>query len=326
MFRRAVFPAAGALVLALLTPGVARAQLVFESVGIRALGMAGAFVAVADDASAAYWNPAGLVVGAPLGTTIEWNRFQTGNQNAPPAPGPTLRNATFASVASWPLGISYGRLRSTWLAAGPGGQLVSEKVETFQVGATLVQTIVPGLVVGSTLKYLRGSFATGPSGGQTVGDALGQGMDLDGPGENHFDFDIGLMADLKKVRLGVTGRNLLEPQFTSAAGTAIRLQRLTRAGVAFLPTAGLTLAMDVDLDTVDLRDGLRRMIALGGEGRLGSRVAMRGGVRWDTKGASQPVTALGLSVSLRARFWLEGYYSRGQRDEDRGFGIGFRAG
>jgi hypothetical protein len=204
--------------------------------------------------------------------------------------------------------------------------VVSEKVETFQVGATLVQTIVPGLVVGSTLKYLRGSFATGPSGGPTVEDALDQGLDLDGPGENHFDFDIGLMADLKKVRLGFTGRNLLEPQFTSAAGTAIKLQRLTRAGVAFLPSAGLTLAMDVDLDTVDLRDGLRRMIALGGEGRLGSRVAVRGGVRWDLKGESQPVTALGLSVSLRPRFWLEGYYSRGQRDEDRGFGIGFRAG
>jgi hypothetical protein len=326
MFRRAVFLTAGALAIALLTPAGARAQLVFESVGIRALGMAGAFVAVADDASAAYWNPAGLVVGSPLGTTIEWNRFQTGNQKAPPGPGPTLRSGTFASVASWPVGVSYGRLRSTWLAAGPGGEVVSEKVETFQLGATLVQTIVPGLVVGSTLKYLRGSFATGPSGGPTVEDALDQGMGLDGPGENHFDFDIGLMADLKKVRLGVTGRNLLEPQFTSAAGTAIKLQRLTRAGVAFLPSAGLTLAMDVDLDTVDLRDGLRRMIALGGEGRLGSRVAVRGGVRWDLKGESQPVTALGLSVSLRPRFWLEGYYSRGQRDEDRGFGIGFRAG
>ncbi len=29
----------------------------FEAVGTRALGMGGAFVAVADDASAVYWNP-----------------------------------------------------------------------------------------------------------------------------------------------------------------------------------------------------------------------------------------------------------------------------
>ncbi len=326
MFRRAVFPAAGAVVLLLLSASAARAQLVFESVGIRALGMAGAFVAVADDASAAYWNPAGLAVGGPLATTIEWNRFQTGNQKVPPEPGPTLRNSSFASVTSWPVGVSYGRLRSTWLSTGPGGEVIAERIETFQFGGTIVQTVVPGLVIGSTLKYLHGSYATGPAGAATVEDALDQGQDLDGPGQNHFDFDIGLMADLKKVRVGVTGRNLLEPQFTSAAGTAIKLQRLTRAGVAFLPTAGLTLAMDVDLDTVDLRDGLRRMIAVGGEGRLGSRVAVRGGVRWDSKGDPDTVTALGMSVSLRARFWLEGYYSRGQRDEDRSFGIGFRAG
>jgi hypothetical protein len=36
----------------------------FESVGTRAMGMGGAFVAVADDATAAYWNPAGLTTGA----------------------------------------------------------------------------------------------------------------------------------------------------------------------------------------------------------------------------------------------------------------------
>src|SRR5437879_1087620 len=32
----------------------------FDDVGVRAQGMAGAFVAVADDASATWWNPAGL--------------------------------------------------------------------------------------------------------------------------------------------------------------------------------------------------------------------------------------------------------------------------
>src|SRR4029453_5176655 len=38
----------------------AAAQVGFEPVGTRAQGMAGAFVAVADDATATYWNPAGL--------------------------------------------------------------------------------------------------------------------------------------------------------------------------------------------------------------------------------------------------------------------------
>ena len=49
-----------ALVAAMLgCAGPAGAQT-FEAVGTRAAGMAGAFVAVADDASAAYWNPAGF--------------------------------------------------------------------------------------------------------------------------------------------------------------------------------------------------------------------------------------------------------------------------
>src|SRR5688572_18945412 len=36
----------------------------FGGVGSRAEGMGGAFVAVADDASAVYWNPAGIATGA----------------------------------------------------------------------------------------------------------------------------------------------------------------------------------------------------------------------------------------------------------------------
>jgi len=47
------------LALAIAFPSVAFAQR-FDDVGVRAQGMAGAFVAVADDASAAWWNPAGL--------------------------------------------------------------------------------------------------------------------------------------------------------------------------------------------------------------------------------------------------------------------------
>jgi len=45
--------------LFLLSVGPARAQG-DPPVGVRAAGMAGAFTAVADDATAAVWNPAGL--------------------------------------------------------------------------------------------------------------------------------------------------------------------------------------------------------------------------------------------------------------------------
>jgi hypothetical protein len=47
----------------LFLPAVAGAQT-FGGIGSRAEGMGGAFVAVADDASAVYWNPAGIATGA----------------------------------------------------------------------------------------------------------------------------------------------------------------------------------------------------------------------------------------------------------------------
>src|SRR5438552_16108815 len=43
-------------------PITARAQR-YEDIGVRAQGMAGAFVAVSDDATATWWNPAGLATG-----------------------------------------------------------------------------------------------------------------------------------------------------------------------------------------------------------------------------------------------------------------------
>ena len=326
MFRRALRLSALALAATLVSAAPARAQLVFESVGLRALGMAGAFVAVADDATATFWNPAGLPSGGPAGMTVEWNRFQTGNQKAPPTPGPSLGTASFVSIGSWPLGVSYGRFQTSWLAPGTPGQPFGEYLQVFQAGGTIVQTIAPGVVVGSTLKYLHGTFVTGPSGGPTVGDALSQARNLQGDGESKFDLDVGVMADMQKVRLGLTSRNLTDPHFTDVAGNVIALGRQTRAGVALLPTSGLTLAMDVDVITVDLRDVLLRMIALGGESRLGSHVALRGGYRWNLEGDHQQVGAIGLGVGLRSRFWLDGYYTVGRRDEDRGFGIGLRAG
>ena len=58
-------------ILALLgAAGTAEAQ---APLGTRAAGMAGAFVGVADDASAVYWNPAGLATGAIVSAIVSFS-------------------------------------------------------------------------------------------------------------------------------------------------------------------------------------------------------------------------------------------------------------
>ena len=54
-----------------------------ESVGTRAQGMGGAFVGVADDASAVYWNPAGLAGGAYFSLVIDGNTARSVPDDAP---------------------------------------------------------------------------------------------------------------------------------------------------------------------------------------------------------------------------------------------------
>src|SRR5438552_15283744 len=72
-----------------------RAQT-FDQLGERAQGMGGAFVAVADDASAIYWNPAGLA-----------NVFKFDAQLGFDAPAPSRE--VFLGAAMPALGAAYYR-------------------------------------------------------------------------------------------------------------------------------------------------------------------------------------------------------------------------
>jgi hypothetical protein len=180
--------------------------------------------------------------------------------------------------------------------------------------------------LGSTLKYLRGHSAEGPAAGATSEDVLSGAGDLEAPRHGRFDLDVGLMANLAPLRVGLTWKNLRSPSFGDEPTAANTLPRQARLGVAFLPTAGLTLAMDVDLNTVGLRDGLRRMFAFGGEGQVGRRLVVRSGGRVNLEGSRRPVGAFGLSVGLRAGVWLDAHYAQGQHDEQREFGAALRAG
>src|SRR5260370_21446854 len=74
----AVFVASVVTFVSLVRVRSANAQ-VPESIGVRAQGMGGAFTAVADDATAVWWNPAGLAGGSYFSSILEY-----GHPNDPP--------------------------------------------------------------------------------------------------------------------------------------------------------------------------------------------------------------------------------------------------
>ena len=73
--------------------------------------MAGAFVGVADDATAVYWNPAGLATGPLFSLAVEHERLET-IPDASPASEAFSGNATLVALSTPPLGVSYYRLAS----------------------------------------------------------------------------------------------------------------------------------------------------------------------------------------------------------------------
>ena len=288
--------------------------------------MAGAFVAVADDSTAVFWNPAGLVSGQPVGGNFEWGQFQFGNRDAVPNPGPFEGKSTLWSLGSWPVGLSMGTFQQTVLVPDISGSPSAFNTRTSYLGVTVLQTLVENVVIGSTLESGRGRTDRALAVGGTVEEALDHGSDLEGDKDDDFDFDLGLMANLNPLRIGWTVRNMLEPKFGHVAENEITLKRRARLGVAFIAAAGLTLAMDFDLDTAELENGPSRIIAFGGEAKLGPRMAVRSGLRWSTTGDRRLVGAVGGSFMIRPRLWIDGHFSQGGTDELRAFSLAMRAG
>lgn len=334
----------------LLVPARASAQT-FEVLGTRALGMAGAFVAVADDATATYWNPAGLAFGPLFDLTFE---RQHGDALLDGRDGPlnsassgTRQSSLTFAVGTPPLGLSYYRIRTASIP-GPGagapadrqnvrsGEAGVRTLLTQHFGVTLVQSLTSRIAVASTFKIVHGTAAQGQVMGQTAEDALKAGAELEGGARTRFDLDAGLMAVYGPWRAGIVGRNLKQPRFglsSERAADEVRLTRQLRAGLAFAPRsrpAGvngpMTIAVDLDLERADTVFGRRRELAVGGERWwFGGRAGARAGVRLNTITRDgryrDPVLAVGLSVSPGHGFLMEAQSTRGEKALERGWGI-----
>jgi hypothetical protein len=298
--------------------------------------MGGAFVAVADDNSATWWNPAALAAGPFLDVGLAWTASQVNGTL------PAARNRTWSfALTTPPFGVSYYRFRVTGVHPTPTGELPPGRqdeqegvgvrsLSVSQFGATVLHTLMTGVHVGSTIKYVRGTARGAVIAGTdasllSIPDLLDAGDDLaGGDSEGAVDLDIGVLAVVGAIRVGGTVRNLLEPDFDG-----VRLSRQVRVGAAFDGDTArgipLTVALDADLRRYDAGAGERRVIALGVEHWLvRRRMAVRGGGRFNTVGAAGRAVTGGLTVSPRAALFVDGYAAYGGDAGDDGWGLAAR--
>ena len=313
---------------------------IYEAVGIRAQGMAGAFVAVADDATATWWNPAGLAGGAYFSSIVEYGASQ--DPRRPTDAGGLARSAWRSStrgiaVAYPALGLSYYRLRvseirplAPTVATIPDRQdqgrapTLMTSLVLQQFGATFGQSIGEHLVVGTTLKLVRGGFAAAST---TVADALlDRASELDGGATTHADIDVGAMVAFGRARVGAVVKNLRQPGFTFGAGR-VDLPRQARVGFA-ATSAGrtvLTIAVDADLTRTATATGDARHVAAGVQAWvIPKRVGVRGGVSANTVGSTRPAPSGGISVAVRSGLYLDGEATLGSDRTRKGWGLDLR--
>src|SRR4051794_30165448 len=104
------------LLAQLVSPAHATAQGSFETTGPRAQGMGGAFVAVADDAPATYWNPAGLAAIPIFDASVTYAESERSDAGRTPTVGvpPAWRtHASSFAIVLPVIGVSYYGLRGT---------------------------------------------------------------------------------------------------------------------------------------------------------------------------------------------------------------------
>jgi hypothetical protein len=297
---RRALPLFVCLASSVLSPSAVFAQM-YETVGIRAQGLGGAFVAVADDATATWWNPAGVAIGPYFDSLVEYDR--------PRFPADTSIRAVAIGYPA--LGLSYYRLPISQMRASdsiPESSSGRQDQGHFsQFGATVGQSLGNHLVVSSTLKLVRA-------------------------GETHGDLDVGAIATVGRIRVGFAIRNLAEPTFGDGVDR-LALKRQARIGGAFTTgkhgaVDGITVAVDGDLASVPTASGDEQHVAAGVEmWTFGRSLGLRGGVSADTLSDRRSASG-GLSLLLQAsrytRTYVEAQLTGGTDEVRRGWGVGAR--
>ncbi|MCK4689368.1 MAG: PorV/PorQ family protein [Candidatus Marinimicrobia bacterium] len=132
--------------------GTTAAQFLKIGVGARALGMGGGFVALANDGSAHYWNPAGLVLSPEISIALyhnPWILDISHDYVSLTVPG--------GSIGTFGLSLSTLTMdeKEVTTVKEPDGTGIYYSVMDMALGASYARHISHRLAYGITLKYIR---------------------------------------------------------------------------------------------------------------------------------------------------------------------------
>ena len=217
------FTTSTVIALFLLT-GMVQANFVETELGARAMGMGGAFVAVADDVTALHWNPAGLA--GLKGIQVFGMRTSVYSVEG------LSEDAVLASYGAGSSGYGLG-----WMRTG-AEDLYNEDALLAGYGT---ETPIDGLTAGVTLKR----FSVSAPGYEYYNDPA-----FESGGDDAYSADLGALYRRGKWSVGGTVRNLGEPTLQLISTTA---EKDLNPIVSELRVGGTYLFRDVMLMTAELR-------------------------------------------------------------------------
>ncbi len=225
-----------------------------DLVGARPMGMGGAFVAVADDPTAVYWNPAGLVqLPTRQLTTMYANKFGIQGYNF------MLLNG--ALPVEEDKAIGFGVIQEgVPLEEENGGVIVANNFGERTISLSAAARF-PKFSAGATIKHV----------------AISSGVS-DVPNPSWAGVDLGILGKPSDVlSAGLIAKNLIS---TRADGEALTASY--RGGIAYYGIKDVVLAADLSIEE-DPTNHDKKLIKyhLGGEYRIFDLATLRGG--YDSK-------------------------------------------
>ena len=297
-----------AICLILALTGAARAQTghyagdpLLIGAGARALGMGNAYVALGSDATAVYWNPAGLAHVSPKREIHLQHAEQFGgsvNHDVFAARVPIFKGGMGVGLVRAGVdGISLTTLEDPNRPIGPDNRpVITDEIGTTDYVFRLAygRRITDKLHLGAGVKLIRRGLG--------VGTGTGIGIDF---GALYFP--------IAALRIGATLRDLTKTRIAFPDGVTDGISPSLLVGTAFqraIPGGELTACASTRLNDQKPTRETARSIQLGVEYRLRQRVAFRLGHRDGhfTAGTGLQLKRFGIDLAILEHAQLDNTY------------------